>query len=154
MVTHWAAAWDDTVHNFLLYRFPAPPRKWIMLPWDFDVHIGGRDWPNGGPAGKANPPDVSFLLGKANEKGADVSRWKDSYYRVHEADYLTRLKELGATTLSPANVLQSVDEWGRAFSLKDFAADPTTKFCDPAANAESIKSWIVKRDAALKSRYP
>ena len=101
---------------------------------------------------------IPFTMRGTGRSGSDSSepccRWKDSYYKVYEADFLARLKELGATTLSPAKVIEAVDDWGRAFSLKDFAADPTTKFCDPAANAESIKSWIVKRDAALKSRYP
>lgn len=96
-VRNWMATWDDTVHNFYLWRNAAG--KWCILPWDFDA-----DMNQGGNASSA--PTVSIFRGEANNAdnthGTHVI--KDSFFKAFRQEYKERLFWLNNTLLHPDNL--------------------------------------------------
>ena len=91
-VRNWMGTWDDTVHNFYLWR--RADGRWGMLPWDFD---------NDMQSGYINK---SIYIGEAGNShtthGTHVI--KDAFFKAFRTEYKEHLYHLNNTLLTPDNL--------------------------------------------------
>ena len=91
-VRNWMGTWDDTVHNFYLWR--RADGRWGMLPWDFD-----NDMQSGfisksiyiGEAGNAHTTHGTHPI-------------KSAFFKAFREEYKEHLYYLNNTLLTPDNI--------------------------------------------------
>ncbi len=115
-VINWGGPWDDFFQNHYLYR--RPDGKWMMMPTDMDLMMGGN-----------TGADASFFFGAFNIRSNREGWWnylKDAYLRTFRQEFLTRLKELVAGPLSPASIAEMTDEAAADYVLDEAMAAPAS----------------------------
>jgi len=90
-VRNWMGTWDDTVHNFYLWR--RADGRWAMLPWDFDNDMQG---------GFINK---SIFIGEAGNGNTThgTHTIKDAFFKAFRTEYKEHLYYLNNTLLTPEN---------------------------------------------------
>jgi hypothetical protein len=156
----WAAAWDDTYHNFALYRRPSSG-KWILLPWDFDNQFGGASWM---PKSTASPymgmqasKDSAIAKDSILKDAEGAPRWsrlKDAVFRYARPEFNAAMMKFINTVATPQNVDRIVEELPKEFNLMDAMessgwAGRSSQRCDFAARLEGYKQWAKDRNAAV-----
>jgi hypothetical protein len=86
-LVNWGGVWDDTIHNFFLWR--QSNGRWSLLPWDFDDMFDAR------PAGDS-------IFDGAPFNGANY--FKQSLMAAYREQYKRRAWELNNTLLDPDNL--------------------------------------------------
>ncbi len=155
-VRNWAGAWDDVIHNQYLYR--RPNKKWLVIPWDYDVELGQASFqPFGGGEYKAT---LSFIVGLEGnpENRLGPNYLKSAFLQAYRPEYEERLQSLSKTLLNPTVVHGLVDQYLKVFSQDDWKQTPgrvagsTTLSCDPNVSAARIKQWSFERERMLQTR--
>jgi hypothetical protein len=147
-IRNWQAAWDDTYHNFQLYKHPESG-KWMFTPLDMDWEFGAFTF----------NAQSSFYLGT---KGF-MNRWnqwgtfKETLLLTHKAEFEKKLKELAAGVLAPANVTKLLDEEAKKYDVAAARAAPAGVVNHPAGisnnietSVSNIKRFVRDRDAEVK----
>ena len=91
-IRNWMGTWDDTVHNYYLWR--RSNGKWAMLPWDFDNDM------------RTEYATKSIYIGEAGNvnttHGTHVI--KDAVFKALRNEYKEKLYYLNNTHLHPDNI--------------------------------------------------
>lgn len=100
-VRNWMSPWDDTGHNYFLWRNGAG--RWCMLPWDFDSDL-------------ADPLRTIYT-------GVGGNLFKDSFLVAFREQYRQKMFLLNNTVLHPDNLLAYGfdSKMVNGFGLKRFA---------------------------------
>jgi len=91
-VRNWMGTWDDTVHNFYIWR--RADGRWALLPWDFDNDMRNDYISRSifiGEAGNANTTHGTHTI-------------KDAFFKAFRTEYKEHLYFLNNTLLTPENV--------------------------------------------------
>ena len=89
---NWACPWDDSFHNYYIYR--QANGKWMMMPWDFDFEYND----------KSASTDIYVNSGNT---------FKDVFINVaFNAEYKQKMFLLNNTLLQPDNLLSLGVNWG------------------------------------------
>lgn len=100
-VCNWMAPWDDTAHNYFLWR--RPNGKWSMLPWDFDNQMNGQS------------SSTSIYAGAPF---AGPNYFKQSFIAAFTNEFRERIWFLNNTLLQPDNLASL----GVSSSIRNWAA--------------------------------
>ncbi|HJN90731.1 MAG TPA: lamin tail domain-containing protein [Verrucomicrobiota bacterium] len=91
-VRNWMGTWDDTVHNFYIWR--RADGRWALLPWDFDNDMRNDYISRSifiGEAGNANTTHGTHTI-------------KDAFFKAFRTEYKEHLYHLNNTLLAPDNL--------------------------------------------------
>ena len=105
-VRNWMGTWDDTVHNFYLWR--RADGRWGLLPWDFDNDM------------RNDYISRSIFIGEAGNPNTThgTHTIKDAFFEAFRTEYKEHLYYLNNTLLTPESIermgLRSYTAFARA----------------------------------------
>ncbi len=159
-VLSWMGPWDDFYQNHYLYR--RADGRWMMIPWDMDLQMGGMTALFGLPTWTN-----SFYVGEEGNRnnrddGPNKKMWnhlKDAYYKTYRDELKRNIVELSAPgkPLHPEVVARLVDEAAAGYVREEVAQSAVARsdpkyidFCGGAANlASSINKFARERHARV-----
>ncbi len=91
-VRNWMGTWDDTVHNFYLWR--RADGRWALLPWDFDNDM------------RNDYISRSIFIGEAGNPNTTHGTHpiKDAFFKAFRTEYKEHLYYLNNTLLTPESL--------------------------------------------------
>ena len=91
-VRNWMGTWDDTVHNFYIWR--RADGRWALLPWDFDSDM------------QSGFTTKSIFIGKAGNANTThgTHTIKDAFFNAFSTEYKEHLYYLNNTLLTPESL--------------------------------------------------
>jgi len=91
-VRNWMGTWDDTVHNFYIWR--RADGRWALLPWDFDNDM------------RNDYISRSIFIGEAGNPNTThgTHTIKDAFFKAFRTEYKEHLYYLNNTLLTPESI--------------------------------------------------
>lgn len=139
-VMNYLAPFDDMFHNYWFYR-RLSDNKWILLPWDLDLTMGGNQ-----------PANASLFLGKEGDLDNTHGIWnnvKDSFFRVYQDEYERTLQERNRDLFSPSVVKALIDDARDQVDIEEAQAAPGGTACDFEGAVEEMKAFADERSAFI-----
>jgi hypothetical protein len=141
---NWGGVWDDTVHNYLLWR--QRDGKWAWLPWDFDDMFDARG------AGDSIYDGAPF---------GGVNYFRQGLMTSLRGEYQRKAWELNNTLLDPENLAQlgvspNISRWaaGRQTAVnRQLALGDYPKPLRPAALSPAAGAWVGPGTRLLAGPY-
>ncbi len=154
-IRNWSAAWDDTYHNFQLYKLP-DTGKWILSPLDMDWEFGAAQF----------TPMSSLYLGTMmfTNQWKQWGTYKDAFLTAFKSEFEKKLIGLSQPggILSPEKVASFVDEEAMRYNLMEHKASPAgvppplsaALSCDIAVRIPQMKQFARDRHAQVMKLKP
>jgi hypothetical protein len=158
-IRNWSAAWDDTYHNFQLYKQPASG-KWMLLPLDMDLEFGGAQFDATssfyvGTGFTGKDPKAPRLDKSVNDYG-QLGFYKITFLGAFKAEFEAKLVELSqpGKLLHPDSVNKLLDEEQAKYSVRDAMASPawSPHYIVPALTCELDKR-VAQMKAFIQARH-
>lgn len=137
---NWMFPWDDFFQNHFLYR--RTDGKWLILPWDFDLLMGGFTRALPGQAGTPTSANSTFYAGEVGDPGNRdgwINTLKDGFIKAYRTELQAKLRELTAGPLSAQNVGMLVDKARAEFKDAEAQMAPAVAAAFCAGGVPNVK---------------
>ncbi len=159
-VINWLVPYDDFFQNHYLYR--KADGKWMFMPWDFDLMMGG--FQSDEDRLKPLTPQMdfaqvsaqsSFYIGELGNHSnrVDGQKWnnflKDAFIKTFRTQLQVKWRELAASKLQPAVIDKFIAESLVGYDFNEARTALSKSACDPGYMVKRLKSFTLERNARI-----
>ncbi len=140
-VMNFLTPFDDSFHNYYYYQ-RLSDEKWILIPWDMDLTLGGM-----------LDSDASLFIGKQGNRDAFGGWWnviKDSFLTAYETEYLSRIKFLNLNVTSPTKVKAMLQAAYASANWPEAESAPSGVDCNYQEALRDMQTFVDERSRVIQ----